>query len=157
MAKDQSKLSKKIDHICSVLFLTEEGKPKSAALLYSFCLSLLFIVIYFFSYFLLIDPLENLFADSSTQLRYVVQVIIPAIIGSVPCVLLSYAFKNDNVNLVPAAYRWMAFGWVLLMFLGIFYFDADDYVSFFSIFGITGLLSVICGGFASGRIYRSRK
>lgn len=157
MASNQSKLSKKIDYICSVLFLTEEGKPKSATLLYSFCLSLLFIVIYFFSYFLLIDPLENLFPGSSTQLRYVMQVIVPAIIGSIPCVLLSYAFKNDNINLVPAAYRWMGFGWIVLMFLGIFYFDASDYVSFFSIFGITGLLSVICGGFAAGKIYRGRK
>lgn len=150
-------LSQKIDHLCSVLFLTEEGKPKSATLLYSFCVSLLFIVIYFFSYFLMIDPLENLFSGASTQARYAVQVVIPAIVGSIPCALLSYAFKEEKKNIVPSAFRWMGFGWIALMILGIFFFDPGDYISFFSIFGITGFLSVICGGFAAGRIYRSRK
>ena len=154
--KEQSKLSKKIDHLCKVIFLTEEGKPKSARLLYSFCLSLLFTVIYFFTFFLLIDVIENMFINSSTQVRYFMEVLIPAIIGSVPCVLLSFAFKNENISLVTAAYRWMAILIVIILFLGIFYFDPDDYISFFSILGIPGILSILCGGFISKKIYLKR-
>lgn len=155
MAKEQSKLSKKIDSICRVLFLTEEGKPKSATLLYSFCLSLLFVLIYSVSYFLLIDVIENAFASSTTQLRYVLEVLGPAIAGTVPCALLSLCFKEKK-GLPFAAYRWMAVFIIIVLFMGIFYFDADDYVSFMSILGIPAVVSVVCGGYISRLIYKRR-
>ena len=43
--KEKSRLSEKIDRICKAVFLTEEGKPKSPTLVYSFSLSLLFIAV----------------------------------------------------------------------------------------------------------------
>ena len=84
------------------------------------------------------------------------EALLPAIVGSVPCVLLSFAFKDENKGLVTAAYRWMAILIVIVLFLGIFYFDLDDYISFFSILGIPGILSVLCGGFVSNKIYLKR-
>ncbi|MBQ5365039.1 MAG: hypothetical protein IIU49_03105 [Spirochaetales bacterium] len=43
--KEGSAFQRRIDRICRVVFLTEEGKPKSTLLIYSFSLSLLFIVV----------------------------------------------------------------------------------------------------------------
>ena len=44
--EEKGRLSRKIDQICRVIFLTEDGKPKSTTLIYSFSLSLVFGILY---------------------------------------------------------------------------------------------------------------
>ncbi|MBQ3698165.1 MAG: hypothetical protein II883_09615, partial [Spirochaetales bacterium] len=73
MAKERSAFQRKIDHICRVVFLTEEGKPKSTVLIYSFSLSLLFIVVFLVSYWMLLEPLEKALQSSSVVLRNIVE------------------------------------------------------------------------------------
>ena len=158
--KEPSKLSKKIDHICRVIFLTEEGKPKSPTLLYSFCLALVFIIVYFIAYFLFVDTLEEIFANVNTQTRNVLEIILPGVLASIPCSLLSYAFK-ERMNLVLAAYAWFAIIFVMIAILMIFYCDwsdgATDYLLFMEVLGWPFLISILCGGAFSSLIYRSRK
>ena len=47
MAKERSKLQRRIDAFTRVLFLDENGKPKSATFLYSFLLAILFAAVSF--------------------------------------------------------------------------------------------------------------
>ena len=84
MARQRSSLQGKIDHICRVIFLTEEGKPKSTTLIYSFSLSLLFIVVLLVSYWLLLEPLENAFEGNSVLLRNIMEYSVPALVGCLP-------------------------------------------------------------------------
>lgn len=158
--KESSKLSKKIDHICRVIFLTEEGKPKSATLLYAFCLALVFIIAYFIAYFLFVDTLEEWFASINSQTRNMLEIILPGVLASIPCSLLSYAFK-EKLNLVLAGYAWMAIVFILIAIMMVFYCDwsegPTDYFLFMEVLGGPFLVSIISGWLFSYLIYRSRK
>ena len=155
--KDNSGVSRKIDHLCRVIFLTEEGKPKSPTLLYSFCLAIVFFVAVLAAYFFGIDLLENALQGSSTAVRNVAEIIVPGLAASIPCALSSYLFRERR-NLPCAAYGWMALILVLMALVMIPYCeDWFDYGIFWEMIGFPLLVSVICGGGMAWLIYRHRK
>ena len=160
MAKDRSAFQQKVDRICRVVFLTEEGKPKSPTLIYSFSLSLLFIVVFLISYWLLLEPLERAFASSPVWLRNIVEYTVPAMVGCIPCVGLSFAFKEKK-NIVPAAFTWMCVIGVIALVTMVFMVDPEDrafeYGLFLAITGIPMMLSAVMGTVASQVVYRLRK
>ncbi|MBO4393352.1 MAG: hypothetical protein J5800_03325, partial [Spirochaetales bacterium] len=104
--KERGQLSRKVDQICSAIFLTENGKPKSALLIYSFSLALVFVVVFLASYMLLLEPLENAFQARSVFVRNVVEYTVPAIVGCIPCLALSFAFR-ERKNMVAASFTWL--------------------------------------------------
>ena len=160
MAKERSAFQRKIDHICRVVFLTEEGKPKSTVLIYSFSLSLLFIVVFLVSYWMLLEPLEKALQSSSVVLRNIVEYTVPAIAGCIPCVALSFAFKV-RMNMVPAAFTWLCVIDVIMfvtMAFMVYMSDwATEYGLFMAITGVPMLLSALLGTVASQVVYRRRK
>ena len=87
--KERGGLSGKIDHICRVIFLTEEGKPKSTTLIYSFSLSLVFSILLLLCYLLLVDPIELGFTNSPVWVRQVLEYLVPGLLGVALCVSLS--------------------------------------------------------------------
>lgn len=100
-----SPIRKKLDHFWRILFLTPEGRPKSAKLLYSFCLSLVFMLVYGLCYWFLIDPLEAAFAASSSFVRNFFEAIVPGLLGSIPCCALWFVFKDKSY--LPMTYAWL--------------------------------------------------
>ena len=84
MAKERSKFQQKLDGFLRTLFFEESGKPKSADLLYSFLLAILFTLIYLMAYMLLLDPIEKLLSDASVTVRNIAEYLLPAAAGSVP-------------------------------------------------------------------------
>ena len=160
MAKERSSFQRKIDHICRVVFLTEEGKPKSTVLIYSFSLSLLFIVVFLVSYWMLLEPLEKALQSSSVVLRNIVEYTIPAVVGCIPCVALSFAFKV-RMNMVPAAFTWLCVIDVIMIVTMAFMVDMSDWATeyglFMAITGVPMLLSALLGTVASQVVYRRRK
>jgi hypothetical protein len=103
--KNENSLRSKLDRFWGALFLTPEGKPKSAMLLYSFCLSLLFAVVYGVLYFFLIDVLEQALAAQSTLVRNIFESVAPGLAGSLVCCSLWYVIRDRRI--VPAAYLWL--------------------------------------------------
>ena len=101
-------LRKKLDRFWVSLFLTPEGKPKSAKLLYSFCLSIVFVIIYGLGYWFLIDPLEHAFAGASPQIRNLFESICPGLAGSVVCCSLYFTFKDK-------AYMVFIYAWITVL------------------------------------------
>jgi len=160
VAKDRSAFQQKIDRICRVVFLTEEGRPKSTLLIYSFSLSLLFIVVFLIAYWVLLEPLEKAFEASPVWLRNIVEYTVPAIVGCIPCVGLSFAFK-ERMNMVPAAFTWMCVIATIAMVTMVFMVDPDDrateYGLFMAIVGIPMLMSSVLGTVASQIIFRLRR
>lgn len=159
MKKERSAFQRRIDQICRVVFLTEEGKPKSTLLIYSFSLSLLFIVVFLVSYWLLLEPLEMAFESSAVWLRNIVEYTVPAVVGCIPCVGLSFAFR-EKLNMVPAAFAWMCVIVLIVLVTMLFMVDpadmATEYGLFMAIAGVPALLSAGLGTVASQVVYRRR-
>ncbi|MBP5163167.1 MAG: hypothetical protein ILP16_09375 [Spirochaetales bacterium] len=158
--KERSSFQRKVDHICRVIFLTEEGKPKSTLLIYSFSLALLFIVVFLVSYWLLLEPLEMALSGSSVVMRNIVEYTVPALVGCIPCVALSFAFK-ERMNMVPAAFTWLCVIDLIMFVTMIFMVDRSDWVTeyrlFLAIVGLPMLISAVLGTVASQVVYRRRK
>lgn len=158
MAKERSKLQRRIDSWTRALFLDENGKPKSAAFLYSFLLAFLFGGIYAAAYLLLLDPLHLAFAGLPTFWQNVLQYLLPAIAGSVPCVLSIFLFRGENKRLVPNAYLWLLAILVLVMLAALLLIDwsdaATEYGLFWMILGLPILVSALVGGIPTFLLYR---
>jgi hypothetical protein len=138
---------KKLDRFWAGLFLTAEGRPKSAKLLYSFCLSLVFMVVYGLCYWFLVDPLEHALASYSPGLRNLFEAAVPGLAGSILCCSLWFLFKDKSYLL--CVYIWLtvfavAAGITLLLLTGQGSRDAALYV--FLLLVPAGLVSG--GGFS---------
>lgn len=137
-----SNMRNKLDRFWAALFLTPEGRPKSATLLYSFCLSLLFMTVYGICYFFLIDVIENAFTGSTAGMRNVAEAVIPGLAGSLLCCSLWFAFKDKR--LVPAAYIWLTFFAVAALVAMALICEAEEYsifIYFFLLIVPTGLIT----------------
>ena len=158
MAKERSKLQRWVDSFTRSLFLDENGKPKSATFLYAFLLALLFVAVYIAAYLFLLDPLHEAFSGIPTFWQNVLQYLVPALVGSVPCVLLIFVFRDENKRLVPCAYLFLFVMLVLTMLVELLLIDWSDakteYTLFWMLLGLPLLLSVVCGGVPAFLIWR---
>ena len=113
----EDNLSRKLGRFWRTLFLTEDGRPKSTVLLYSFALSFLFLAVYGLVFAFLTRPLALLFKDdqSTTGIIYLlgypltwkslVESILLGLIGSAVCCGISLLIKE---RAIPAgAYIWL--------------------------------------------------
>jgi len=151
-------IRQKLDRFWSVLFLTEEGRPKSAAFLYSFCLSLLFFAVYAVSYGFLIDLLEKLLVNDSVLLRNIAQCVLPGLAGTIVCCAMFFLFKDRR--LVPMAYLWLVF-YAIFAFVTMFLLTAKEefriFLYFFAMLVPVGLISGGVLSFLLFRWYRARE
>ena len=158
--KGSGQLSGKIDQICKAIFLTEDGKPKSALLIYSFSLALVFVVVFIASYMLLLESLENAFQARPVFVRNVVEYTVPAIVGCVPCLALSFAFRQRK-NMVAAAFTWLDVIVIIMFVTMLFMVDRSDWATeyrlFLTIIGLPMLISAVLGTVGSQMIYRRRR
>ena len=87
---------------------TKDGKPKSSVIVNTFSLSLLYLVIYFLSYYFLIDRIHHALApDTSVWLYNCAESILPAIAGTMLCALPALWIQNKQ-------YIIFAYGWLFL-------------------------------------------
>lgn len=158
--KERNRLSGKIDNIFSSIFSPEDGRSKSAVLLYSFCLSLLFIVVFVAAYLILVDPLETMFQAGSEAVRNMVEYTFPAIAACIPCLALSFAFKRDKMSIVPLAFIWICV--ITLIMCVTMAFAADksnwriEYGLFLKLIGLPMIISAVLGTIGSQIIFRIR-
>lgn len=124
--KEQSKFSKKIDTICRALFLTEEGKPKSAAFLYSFCLAVLFFGIYLGADVACVAFLNEKFPEPTTWVN-ILQFALPGVAAAAVCVCFTFFFRTiENKKIVPSAFAWLCALTLGAMIIMIFLCDPAD-------------------------------
>ena len=149
---NNSKFRRKLDQFWRVLFLDEHGRPKSAQFLYSFCLSLLFFVVYALSYSFLIDILEKTMPNTSVLARNIAQSVLPGIAGSVVCCALFFVFSDRK--LVPLAYLWLvAYALVALLVMA-FLVSREEYMIFLYFFAMLVPVGLITGGVTSLLLFR---
>lgn len=142
MADTSGTFRQKMDRFWTALFLTEDGRPKSALLLYSFCLCLLFFAVYAVLYWFLIDLLESLLAAWPVPLRNLFEGVLPGLAGTLVCCPLFFVFKNRR--LVPAAYLWLALFAVASLITMLFLTSGEEFrifLYFFAMLVPSGLVS----------------
>ena len=101
----RSKFQRKLDGFLRHLFFEENGKPKSASLLYAFLLAILFLLIYGASYLILLDPLEAALSERAAWVRNAAEYLLPALAGSALCLL--FLLLPGSALLLPAYAWWL--------------------------------------------------
>ena len=99
------KVTKEADRFWSAFHMTENGKVKSTLLLYSFCLCWVYIAVYVAAFAFLLDPLEAMVSGAPAAVAYLVESLIPAVVGTVICFLPWPLLKEKRI--IPASYIWM--------------------------------------------------
>ena len=159
--KERNRLSGKIDSIFKSIFFSEDGRPNSAVLLYSFCLSLLFVAIFVASYVILINVIEAFFQNSSVTVRNIFEYTLPAVIGCIPCLALSFVFKREKMSMVPLAFIWMSAITRIMYVTMAFASDKGnwntEYRMFLRVIGLPMLISSVLGIIGSQIIFRKRR
>lgn len=122
--KEPSKFSRKVDAFCKALFLTEEGKPKSAVLLYSFCMALLFFFIYLAADALFVALLKDVFTEANF-LTTVVEYLLPGTVAGIVCVCFCFLFREKK-NIVSSAFIWLCAITLAAMITMLFLCDPAD-------------------------------
>lgn len=161
MAKQQSKLDRKIDAFARVTFIGEDGKPKSAVWLYAFLLAigfgLLYVALYLVFGFLFG---KNTGAGLGTV---VLHALVTALIGSVPAVLLAFLLKEQRKALVAYAYIWLAVLFVLSLVMGFLLCDWKggngwtEFIALATVVFFPSLLAILIGGVPSWLLYRRER
>lgn len=152
-ATSNSKFRQKMDQFWRGLFLDEHGRPKSASFLYSFCLSLLFFVIYALSYGFLIDVIEKAMPNASVTARNIAQSILPGLAGSIVCCALFFVFSDRR--LVPVAYIWLAVYALIALITMALITGKDEYLIFLYFFAMLVPAGLISGGVTSLLLFRN--
>ena len=98
------------------LFLTKEGTFKSILFLSSFCLSLLFLVIYGVSYIFIVPFLDQIIGSAQAFLVNALESLIPAVFGTAVCNIGWPLFRDKRV--FPAAFAWL-FVMALVLFIAV--------------------------------------
>lgn len=105
------KVTKAADSFWSAFQMTENGKVKSTLLMYSFCLSVVFLGIYGALYYFMIDPLHMLTSGAPDAVESLVGTLVPAVVGTAVCCALVWPLSKEK-RLLPVAYVWF-FLWAL--------------------------------------------
>ena len=160
MAAERSKFQRHLDSFFRGLFFEENGKPKSANLLYSFLLAILFVLIYGASYLLLLDPLERAFSGAGVGFRNLIEYLVPALAGSALCLLFTL-LPGEKKGLAAGAYLWMGGLLVAVMLFELLLIDWSDarteYGLFMAIVNLPGIASVLTGGIPALLLYRRER
>lgn len=135
--------------------LTERGHLKSTFFLYSFALGFLDLAICFFSYFLLLEPLDSLLAGAPLWLVNMVEGAVPAGVATLFC-LAPGLFARDR-RLGPAGFLWMLFYLGVMVAAVLAILDGPDRSAFLELCGMYLWAPVVLGGVGSVLVWQWRK
>ena len=165
MGGKEDKLTGRLTRFWRTLFLTEDGRPKSTLLLYSFALSFVFLAIYAMAYVFLVAPIQSIFLPSSAEMTAeelaefaethrstvfwmnVLESVIPGLSGSVVCCGISLLIKE---RAIPAgAYIWLVVYVVVILIAMAFIAGSWEVYRFFLFF----LLMYVPVGLFTGTVF----
>lgn len=141
------------DRFWSAFLFTENGKPKSSLLVYTFCLSFVFAAVYVLAYEgvmrLLSGPLET----AAVWVSNLTIALIASILGAAVC-CLPHRFMKDK-RLVFGGHLWLLLYAVMVLVTMLIMLGGDDATgAFLTFFGWFVALPVAVGCGASGLLFR---
>lgn len=96
--------AQRADSFWNAFQLTENGHVKSTLLLNSFCLSIVFLAVYFAAFYLLADPIHALLSPAPLAVENLASALLPAAAGTAVCGLTHLLCRPQTVL---ASYLWL--------------------------------------------------
>ena len=90
------KVTKAANSFWSAFQMTENGKPKSGLLVYTFCLSFVMLAVYGGAFFVVIDGLYNLTAGLPVFWGNLIQSMTATILGLLVSILLHFVLRDKR-------------------------------------------------------------
>ena len=141
------------DRFWGAFLFTKDGKVKSALLLYSFCLSVVYVAVYAAAYVIFVNLLHPLLEGAPVAMVNFVEAAVPTLVGTAVC---SLAWLLPEKRMMLAAYLWLAVLAIacLVAMLIILGGDAQAQMLFPQFFGLFVPAPILLGGGLSLWLYR---
>ena len=149
----KEKWAKREKSFWKAFLFTEDGKPKSGLMVYTFCLSIVFVLLYIGAFNLIINWLSPVTAEWPVFAGNLVQSLAAGVVGVLVTLILHRIFSEKRLML--GTYLWLA-GYILLVSVSMIFMlgDWEAFVAFLHFFAWFAVIPVILGLIVSYFLYR---
>ena len=149
----KEKWAKREKNFWKAFLFTEDGKPKSGLMVYTFCLSIVFVLLYIGAFNLIINWLSPVTAEWPVFAGNLVQSLAAGVVGVLVTLILHRIFSEKRLML--GTYLWLA-GYILLVSVSMVFMlgDWEAFVAFLHFFAWFAVIPVILGLIVSYFLYR---
>lgn len=149
----KEKWAKREKNFWKAFLFTEDGKPKSGLMVYTFCLSIVFVLLYIGAFNLIINWLSPVTAEWPVFAGNLVQSLAAGVVGVLAALILHRIFSEKRLML--GTYLWLA-GYILLVSVSMIFMlgDWEAFVAFLHFFAWFAAIPVALGLIVSYFLYR---
>ncbi len=149
----KEKWAKREKSFWKAFLFTEDGKPKSGLMVYTFCLSIVFVLLYIGAFNLIINWLSPVTAEWPVFAGNLVQSLAAGVVGVLAALILHRIFSEKRLML--GTYLWLV-GYILLVSVSMIFMlgDWEAFVAFLHFFAWFAVIPVILGLIVSYFLYR---
>ena len=149
----KEKWAKREKSFWKAFLFTEDGKPKSGLMVYTFCLSIVFVLLYIGAFNLIINWLSPVTAEWPVFAGNLVQSLAAGVVGVLVTLILHRIFSEKRLML--GTYLWLA-GYILLVSVSMIFMlgDWEAFVAFLHFFAWFAAIPVAVGLIVSYFLYR---
>ncbi len=149
----KEKWAKREKNFWKAFLFTEDGKPKSGLMVYTFCLSIVFVLLYIGAFNLIINWLSPVTAEWPVFAGNLVQSLAAGVVGVLVTLILHRIFSEKRLML--GTYLWLA-GYILLVSVSMIFMlgDWEAFVAFLHFFAWFAAIPVALGLIVSYFLYR---
>ena len=149
----KEKWAKREKSVWKAFLFTEDGKPKSGLMVYTFCLSIVFVLLYIGAFNLIINWLSPVTAEWPVFAGNLVQSLAAGVVGVLVTLILHRIFSEKRLML--GTYLWLA-GYILLVSVSMIFMlgDWEAFVAFLHFFAWFAAIPVALGLIVSYFLYR---
>jgi len=149
----KEKWAKREKSFWKAFLFTEDGKPKSGLMVYTFCLSIVFVLLYIGAFNLIINWLSPVTAEWPVFAGNLVQSLTAGVVGVLAALILHRIFSEKRLML--GTYLWLA-GYILLVSVSMILMlgDWEAFVAFLHFFAWFAVIPVALGLIVSYFLYR---
>ncbi|MDE6933577.1 MAG: hypothetical protein K2P37_12925 [Oscillospiraceae bacterium] len=149
----KEKWAKREKNFWKAFLFTEDGKPKSGLMVYTFCLSIVFVLLYIGAFNLIINWLSPVTAEWPVFAGNLVQSLTAGVVGVLVTLILHRIFSEKRLML--GTYLWLA-GYILLVSVSMIFMlgDWEAFAAFLHFFAWFAVIPVALGLIVSYFLYR---
>lgn len=149
----KEKWAKREKSFWKAFLFTEDGKPKSGLMVYTFCLSIVFVLLYIGAFNLIINWLSPVTAEWPVFAGNLVQSLAAGVVGVLVTLILHRIFSEKRLML--GTYLWLV-GYILLVSVSMIFMlgDWEAFAAFLHFFAWFAVIPVILGLIVSYFLYR---
>ncbi len=149
----KEKWAKREKNFWKAFLFTEDGKPKSGLMVYTFCLSIVFVLLYIGAFNLIINWLSPVTAEWPVFAGNLVQSLAAGVVGVLVTLILHRIFSEKRLML--GTYLWLV-GYILLVSVSMIFMlgDWEAFAAFLHFFAWFAAIPVALGLIVSYFLYR---